>query len=312
MKSFFPNVLNNKMLIVIILFLIPNLLFSQQRKIRPGDSIEIVVYGHSELSRTVFVSSQGTIDFPFMQNIPVDGLSIEKVREVIVAQLSRYLPTPPVVTAVFAGTSAITVSVLGQVAIPGVVQLPLQSRLQGALQKAGNVLPGADIGSITVLTTENGTTTTSNYNMELFLLNGDLAQNPTLTDNDIIIVTGNPIFDKVKVLGAVNRPGSYDAFHNASIMDMIFLAGGFAEDAETEKIMYISLAEQTTTELEINLNKYFDVPQQYSHLPNIKPGDIIMVPKKKRKIWAALWSVTRDVLILGQSFYYIWRISKER
>ena len=310
MKNYFLGFLNNSLLIIIILIIIPSLLFSQQRKIKAGDSIEIVVYGHEELSRTVFVSPQGTIDFPFMQEIPVDGLSLEKVREVILAQLSRYLPTPPVVTAIFAGTSTMTVSVLGQVAIPGVVQLPFQSRLQGALNKAGNVLPGADINAITLLTTENGKTTTSTYSLELFLLNGDLLQNPTLSDGDIIIVTGNPIFAQVKVLGSVNIPGTYNSFRNASILDMIFLAGGFAEDAETSKIRYISLSEEKTIELEINLSKYFKTPQHYTHLPTVKPGDIIMVPKKKKSLLNVGWSVMKEILSLGQIVYWIYLIRR--
>jgi len=43
----------HKMLITIIisLIIIPTLLNAQQRKIKPGDTIEIIVYGHQELSR---------------------------------------------------------------------------------------------------------------------------------------------------------------------------------------------------------------------------------------------------------------------
>jgi polysaccharide biosynthesis/export protein len=289
---------------LLILMLIPSLLFSQGRKIKPGDSIEIIVYGHEELSRTVFVSPQGTIDFPFMQSIPVDGQTLEKVRELVTAQLSHYLPTPPAVSAIFSGTASISVSVLGQVALAGVVQLPHDSRLQGALITAGKVLPGADLNAITLLRVENEKTLTNSYNLESFLIHGDLAQNPLLKDKDIIIVTGNPLFDQVKVLGEVNAPGTYNAFQGASILDLIFMAGGFTKEAKPSKIQFISLSEEKTMELEIDLSKYFKTPQSYSHLPKVKGGDVIMVPTKK-STWSTVWRVTKEILTVAQFLYWI-------
>ena len=304
-RNFNINLLNKWGLAILLLsFLMPSLLFSQQRKIKPGDSIEIIVYGHEELSRTVFVGPQGTIDFPFMQSIPVDGLTLERVRELIIAQLSHYLPTPPAVTAMFSGTAKISVSVLGLVELAGVVQLPYDSRLQGALIKAGKLLPGANISAITLLRTENEKTSTHTYNLESFLIHGDLAQNPLLMDKDIIIVTGNPLFDQVKVLGEVNAPGTYNAFQGASILDLIFMAGGFTKEADPSKIQFISLSDEQTMELEINLSKYFKTPQSYSHLPEVKGGDVIMVSTKKN-IWSTLWRVTKEVLVVAQFLYWI-------
>ena len=294
--------------ILLLFFLIPSLLFSQQRKIKPGDSIEIIVYGHEELSRTVFVSPQGTIDFPFMQSFPVDGLTLEKMRELITSQLFQYLPSPPAVTAIFSGTATVSVSVLGQVALAGVIQLPHESRIQGALIKAGNVLPGADLSAITLLRTENDKTSSNTYNLGFFLTDGDLTQNPLLKDKDIIIVTGNPLFDQVKILGSVNAPGTYNVFHGATILDMIFMAGGFTKEAAQAKIQFISLSDEKTMELEIDLSKYFKTPQSYSHLPKVKGGDIILVPEKKKSIWGATWGVVKEILSIGQLVYWIYLI----
>jgi len=291
---------------IFFLFIMPSLLLSQQRKIKAGDAIEIIVYGHEELSRTVYVSPQGTIDFPFMQNIPVDGLTLDKTREVIVAQLTRYLTSPPVVTVSFAKTSIIIVNVMGQVGKPGVIQLPLQSRLQGAIHDAGNFLPGAIVNSVTLIRNDKGTTTTRNYNLELFVLKGDLEQNPQLKNEDIIIVTGNPIFAQVKVLGSVNMPGIYNPLHGASVVDMIFMAGGFTEEADLSKIKYISPSDEKSFELEIDLSVYFKSPRSYANIPTVKQGDIIIVPKKKKSIWSATWGVVKEVLTLGQIVYWIY------
>jgi len=220
------------------------------------------------------------------------------------------LPSPPAVTAIFSGTATISVSVLGQVSLAGVVQLPHESRLQGALIKAGNMLPGADLSAIALLRIENEKTSTNTYNLESFLIHGDLAQNPLLKDKDIIIVTGNPLFDKVKVLGEVNAPGTYNAFQGASILDLIFMAGGFTKEADPSKIQFISLSDEQTMELEIDLSKYFKSPQSYSHLPKVKGGDVIMVPEKKKSIWGATWGVVKEILSLGQIVYWIYLIRR--
>ena len=57
-------------------------IFGQEQKIKPGDAIDIMVYGHQELSRVVTVSPKGTVDFPFLQNIPVDGLTLNEFRDI--------------------------------------------------------------------------------------------------------------------------------------------------------------------------------------------------------------------------------------
>jgi len=295
---------------IITLLTVTSFLNAQQRKIKPGDAIEIIVYGHQELSRTVEVSPQGTIDFPFMQNIFVDGLTIEKVREVITAKLALYLTSTPAVTVSFVKTSNIYVNVQGHVGAPGVVVLPSNSRLQGAVFKAGNILPGAIAKSVTLIRNEKGTVTTTTYNLELFVLNGDLGQNPILKDNDIVIVTGNPIFAQVKVLGAVQKPGTYAPPHGATVMDMIFIAGGFTENAKSKKVKYISPHVENTLELEIDIDRYFKSPQFYENIPTVKEGDIIIIPQKTRGVLLGAWSVLKEVLAVAQAIYYFVLISR--
>ena len=284
---------------------------TQERPIKPGDSIEIVVYGHQELSRVVFVSPQGTIDFPFLQSVPVDGLSLDKLRDLIVAQLSRFLDTRPIVTVSFAKSQTITVSVMGHVKNPGVFGLPLQSRLQGAIGGAGGTLPGAKINEITLLREKDGEIINSTYNLELFILQGDMQQNPTLIDGDIILITANLMLTEVKVFGSVNDPGNYGSFYGATVIDMIFQAGGLANDADQSKIRYISPSTEMekSKEIRIDLNEYLKAPDDYK-LTLVKAGDIIIVPKKKKSIWGTTLSLARDFLVVGQFLYYYYLVKR--
>ena len=306
----YPYLFKTSITTIFILLIIPAFLNAQQRKIKPGDAIEIIVYGHNELSRTVYVSPLGTINFPFIQNTPVDGLTLEKIRELITARLKNYLPTPPVVTASFVQITNMVVHVLGHVATPGVIELPLKSRLQGAIYKAGDFLPGVIEKSITLIRNENGITTNTKYNLELFILNGDLSQNPDLKDDDIVVVTGNPIFAQVKVLGSVIMPGTYNPLHGASVIDMIFMAGGFTVDADLSKIKHISPSDKNQQEVEIDLSLYFKSPQSYINIPTVKEGDIIIIPKKKKNIIITAWGIAKEILSITQAIYWIWIISR--
>ncbi|MBN1996278.1 SLBB domain-containing protein [candidate division KSB1 bacterium] len=291
--------------IVLFLLLFSSILVAQDRKIKAGDAIEIVVYGHQELSRVVSVSSQGTIDFPFFQGLPVDGLTLERLREIIVAQLKRYLEEYPVVTVSFASNNMISVNVMGMVGNPGIVQIPLQSTLQGALAMAGGVVPGARMDKVRLMRSIDNVINTNHYNLEQFLIEGDLSQNPVLKEGDVILVIGNTVLGSVKVLGEVRAPGVFESFVNATVFDMILQAGGTTDDADMSRVQYITPARKRSFELKLDLEKYVRTTD-YSQLPMVKAGDIIFVPKKKR--W---WSTARDLLrdvstVVMLIYYFQW------
>lgn len=280
---------------------------SQDRVIKPGDSLEIMVYGHQELSRIVTVGADGSIDFPFMQNIPVDGMTGEELRRFMVAQLSKYLDGQPVVTISFTESQLIRVSVLGYVKSPGTVQLSLNGTLQEAISKAGGPLDGAKMDQVTLIRKEDGTTKKRQFNLVFLNLLGDMQQNPTLRDEDIVLVTGNPIFAGVKVIGEVNQPGIYDVFYGATVLDMIFKAGGLGQDADISAVRYVSPLKKRSREVEVNLQDYYRDPHGYE-LPVVNAGDIIIVPEKSKTVWQGVLGVVRDISAFASLFTMIYTI----
>ena len=129
-------------------------------------------------------------------------------------------------------------------------------------------------------------------------------------DDDIVVVTGNPIFAQVKVLGSVIMPGTYNPLHGASVIDMIFMAGGFTVDADLSKIKHISPSDKNQQEVEIDLSLYFKSPQSYINIPTVKEGDIIIIPKKKKNIIITAWGIAKEILSITQAIYWIWIISR--
>jgi len=283
--------------------------FAQERKIKAGDGIEIVVYGHQELSRVVTVSPQGTIDFPFMQNLPVDGLTLEKLREIIVAQLSRYLEDFPIVTLNFAKSNVINISVMGMVKQPGIRQMPLYSNLQGAIAAAGGTAPGAKLTEIQLMRGEPGKMATTKYDLQAFLLDGDLKNNPMLSEGDVIMVTAGEMLNTVKVVGEVRVPGVFEEFTSATVIDMLMRAGGPTANADIKKIRYISPARKKAAEYRFNLEEYLASSSTYPN-PEVKAGDIIYVPKKPEG-WRTYLPLISTFSSLAISVYYIFLIQKD-
>ena len=292
--------------ILLILLIFAAVAMPQERRIKAGDAIEIVVYGHQELSRVVTVSQQGTIDFPFMQNLPVDGLTIDKLREIIVAQLSRYLEEYPVVTLNFAKSNIININVMGMVKQPGIRQMPLYSNLQGAIAAAGGTLPGARLSEVQLMRGEPGKMATTRYDLQKFVLEGDLRHNPVLTEGDVILVTSGEMLNNVKVIGEVRLPGAFEDYNGATVIDMLMRAGGPTTNADIKKIRYVSPARKKGAEYRINLEEYVAATASYPN-PEVKAGDIIYVPKKPAS-WQSYLPIVSTISSLAISAYYIFLI----
>jgi polysaccharide biosynthesis/export protein len=295
-----------KNLLALFLVSIAFTTFSQDQIIMPNDFLKITVYGHEDLSRIVKVNNNGTIDFPFMQNVPIDGLSTVKLSELISVQLTRYLNTTPIVTVSFTETHIILVNVLGHLANPGLVQMPVNSRLQAALSQAGNSLPGASLNCVELHRMEGNVKLVQKYDLGWFVLQGDLEQNPILNDGDLVIVKGGPVNSQVKIIGCVNQPGPYSPIYGATIMDMIYLAGGFSEKANVSNIKYFSSASRDSLGEIFNIERYYSSPFQLN-LPDVQPGDIIFV-QQKNQFWRNIMAVLRDVAAIGSLYYLYWRI----
>ncbi len=303
-----------RLIIFIILSYIfnPSRILGQEHKIKAGDVIDILVYGHPEMSRVITVNPNGTLDFPLLQNIPVDGLTLNELREIIIVQLSKYIDQKPFVTISLVDTYTINVVVLGQVVRPGSYQIPVNSTVQGAIGQAGGFLPGANLSAIKIIQKKQESNIKNNddqiVDLKAFLINGNPDLLPPLENGDMIVVPSFSSSVSVKVIGEVNRPGSYDIiFGNDNLLDILFLAGGPTNEADLNKILIISPLGEQKQELQINLKDKM-ISKTYEQIPDVKPGDVIFIPKKKKNIWRNFMTLVRD-LTPFISLYYMIRIA---
>lgn len=282
---------------------------SESKKIKVGDVIEIMVYGQEELTRVVKVASDGTINFPFLENIPVDGLMLDELRDIITVQLSKNsLEKKPMVTVNFLKSYLIYVTILGQVKKPGSYQISQNSSIQGAISEAGGPVEGAKLGKVQLIRTKESNQLIITVDFEKFLIDENVLSLPELEDGDLIFVPGWPGANSVKVLGEVKDPGNYEVFANMqNVLDVIFKAGGTTEKADLSKVQLISPNQGGPQDNYINIEQAV-LNRDKAVLPAVAPGDIVYVPKKT-EFWKNMIQMLRDATSIA-TLYIIIRYGK--
>ena len=272
-------------------------LFGQSQRIEKGDILEIHVYGYEEFSRTVMVEPDGTIDFPLVSNIPVQGLSLDELREILRSQAAKLLGERPIITVRFSLTMNVGVTVLGQVTVPGEYLVAKRATVQGAITRAGGATPRAQLEDVKLIRKKNGETETISIDMNAFFIQGDPSILPSLEDGDVIVVPGLPGSYDVKVLGEVQDPGTYQIFSGANLFDALYLAGGPTDDAALNRTRLVSPFQNGARDVQINIDKFLQ-SEQVKNIPEVKPGDIIYVPTR-RKFFRNFLTVLRDIATIA-------------
>lgn len=257
--------------------------YTQERRIEPGDVLQITVLGRPDLTRTVVVNEDGTISYPFIGEENVTGYSLQMLRVLIFARLTSVLDEPvDAVDVTWASQTTgeqLNVTVLGQVTTPGVVAVEGDAGIQGAITAAGGFLPGARIQEIKVHRTTPDGSSEILVDLEKFFETGDLGYIPPLQESDIIIVPGGTATSAIRVLGAVVNPGAYQPVPGSTVFDMILQAGGFADDARLDRVKLVKPTTGVTEEYAINFAEFLSTGQQPVS-PPVEPGDVIIVPER--------------------------------
>lgn len=194
-----------------------------------GDSVRITVFQYPDLTTETRVSQRGTITFPLVGEIKLDGLTPAAAGAEIARQLKRgkFLLNPQV-HVVMTELRSRQVSVLGQVNKPGRYALDETSvKLTDILALAGGVSPlGAD--TVSVVLNRNGKPQKLEIDVAAMVRTGDLSKNIDIHHGDTVYVQRAPTF---YIHGEVRRAGSYRYEDNMTVMQAISLGGGLTERA---------------------------------------------------------------------------------
>lgn len=200
-------------------------LAQEEAAIHAGDQLAIAVYGDSTLSQTAIVQGDGTIQFPLVGRIAVAGKSPTEARDLVAKALEKYVRRPNVTLNVVA-QGQINVTVLGNVKNPGKFAMRSGSHLSDAISAAAGVAMMNGEYPIARLTEPDGTIVTSS--LQKLIHDGDASQNLALADNAMVYVAGAETI-RVKVLGAVSRPGNVEVNIGDRLDSAVARAGAEAQ-----------------------------------------------------------------------------------
>lgn len=121
-------------------------------RVGPGDVIEVTVVGEEKLPKEYEVQPDGTLDFPYLQGLPVAGLEPKQIASELRTKLveAKYLVNPQVQVKVKAYNSK-KIQVLGQVVKPGPIPYQDGMTLVQAISTAGWFTPLADTNHVQII-----------------------------------------------------------------------------------------------------------------------------------------------------------------
>lgn len=255
-------------------------------RVAPGDLLSVKVYDTPEMTDSYRVDQAGNITLPLCGKVSVQGLSLSDSAAHIEAALKngQYLANPQVTVDVeqYAGQY---VTVLGEVASPGRVQLIAPTTLGEVLAQAGGVTPLAG-GTIRIRHDEGGNTTEEDLPFSRNESTRGTAA-AVVRPGDFITVNRVGI---VYVLGAVNHPGGYVMQEDGklNVAEALALSGGTQLTANTNGLRVIRRKPDGTV-LDFSLS-YNGIANGKQVPMALEPEDIVYVPMSKIK--AALTDTT--------------------
>lgn len=202
-----------------------NMATPQNYVLGPGDLLVIDVYGASQDALKLTVSPDGDITIPGFGPIQVSGITVSAAQTKIQRKLGDHYENSSIKTTL-GQTRTIMVNVMGEVRTPGTYTLSAFATVFHALYRAGGINSLGTLRNIKVFRQGRLITVVDVYE---FILNGRLAGNVRLQDNDVIQVgTYDCIVD---VEGNVKRPMAYEMRKGESLATLLKYCGGLRGDA---------------------------------------------------------------------------------
>ena len=198
-----------------------------------GDQVVVDIYGASQQTLVHTISPEGTITISGYGPVHLSGLTVAGAQKKLRSTLgSRYQTSSMKVTV--GNTRTIQINIMGEVRAPGTYHLSSFANIFYALYRAGGPSSLGTLRNIQVYRNGRLVTVVDLYE---YILNGRLAGNIILQDNDVIQV---PTYEcLVGITGNVKRPMFYEMRKTENISTLLKYAGGFTGDAHKKSVRLV-------------------------------------------------------------------------
>lgn len=197
----------------------------------PGDSLKIQSWGAVDGDTNAKVSSNGTIFIPKLGEIPVTGVKSGELDGYLKKRLGKIYRNFDVAANVNKVRS-IQVTVAGMASQPGTYTLSSLSTLSNAIMAVGG--PSGQ-GSMRDIELKRHGVVVDHFDLYDLLIRGNNAHDVQVLAGDVIVF--KPLGNEVALYDGVKRPAIYETKLGETVRDLIVFAGGYSNDAKTDKIV---------------------------------------------------------------------------
>jgi polysaccharide biosynthesis/export protein len=207
-------------------------------RVGPGDQLVLVLTGDVEASYQLEVTREGFVVVPQVGQLFLNNLTLEEVQDLLYSRLSRVysgVRRGPGATTRFSISPARLRS--NQIFVHGDVMRPGSHRVSGAgtamtaLYAAGGPTNDGSLRRVEIRRNGRLVETLDVYD---YLIRGDASRDVRLQNGDVVFV---PVHGpRVRVVGEVARPATYELVGGETLQDVIRFAGGLKPAAARDRI----------------------------------------------------------------------------
>jgi polysaccharide biosynthesis/export protein len=298
---------------------VPETLSEDTYLLGPGDQIGIDIFDVPEFSGAngrYVVLVDGSINLPWVGRVLVQGLTLEQAADVLTQAYAPFI-RDPLVNVSLTTARTLRVSVVGEVKRPGSYIISPEGEtnqilvgdaaiggggapsqwptVTQALQTAGGITQMANLRQIQIRRPmPNGAEQLISVNLWELLRTGQLNQDLTLRDKDVLIVpkaetltsdeallNGSASFApetiRINVVGEVGAPGIVEVPPNTSLNQALLAAGGFdRRRARSSRVNLVRLnTDGTAVKRTVEIDLAAGINEENN--PSLRDGDTIIV-----------------------------------
>jgi polysaccharide export outer membrane protein len=287
LQKFFSKALSGKTVLLILVVLLVVLgwratsVHAQDGyPLGPEDEIEIRVWDHEDLTRTMRVGLDGRISYPFVGELKAQGLTVMQLQKELEKRLGDGYIIDPHVSVKVTEYKSQKYFVVGHVQKPGTYPLTKDITVVEAISSAGGLGSEKDAVSTTggiaiIVRARPGEKVekplmpekTSQRQQVKVSLAAALAGDP---HHNVLIRNGDTVYVPSLVFyatGEVKKPGRYPYEDGMTVLMAVTSSGGFTEKASQRRTHILRDRSNTKEKIKVDLND------------PIRPGDTIVVPE---------------------------------
>jgi len=153
----------------------------------PGDEVEVTIFSAPELSRNATIGPDGRLALPLIGAVRAADLTAEELHDLLVTAYASHLRMPEL-TVTPRSYASRQVFVGGEVARPGIYEMPANMDAFQAIALAGGFLPSAQRGDVLVMSRATGHSTVTQIDLSMRAVRSGLPGAQPLQRYDVVYV----------------------------------------------------------------------------------------------------------------------------